>query len=153
MLPMFASSCIKIFTQEYSNVRKQMWLLLLNSYCYINSDIWNLKEIYEIRLLVALCAICWRSWVSGWKLTKSNFTFQIWRMFRRSRRRPKEEWRDRDCQVRRQGSLRPGPAPSRTQSQSTESLASSSLGYDLHHSPIKSQSPINTCCVDNGENS
>ena len=49
--------------------------------------------------------------------------------------------------------VRPGPAPSRTQSQSTESLASSSLGYDLHHSPIKSQSPINTCCVDNGENS
>ena len=107
------------------------------------------KKSRKLLLLVALCAICWRSWVLGLKLPKVNFTFHIWRMFRRSSRRPEEEWSVQDCQHCWQDLLRPGPAPTRTQSQSTESLASSSLGCDLHQSPIKSQDPINTG-VDNG---
>ena len=78
--------------------KKQKLLLIIIYLLFVSIQIFETwKKSNKLRPLVALCSICWRAWVLGLELPKVNFTFQIWRMFRRSRRRPREEWRDRDC--------------------------------------------------------
>ena len=68
--------------QEYSNVGTNV-LFMIIIYCYLFR---YSKLGSKITIHVVLCSICWRAWVLGWKLSKTNFTFWICsRRFWRSR--------------------------------------------------------------------
>ena len=59
--------------QEYSNVGNIVLFVMIIYKLLYHSDIQNLGD-KEFTIHVVLCSICWRAWVLGWKLSKTNFT-------------------------------------------------------------------------------
>ena len=71
--------------QEYRDVCFVMYLYHLD-YLYLYIQIYETLEVKNLPSMLHYVSICWRAWVLGWKLSKTNFTFWICsRRFWRSR--------------------------------------------------------------------
>ena len=69
-------------------IQKRMFCYVFTSFrlLYLYIQIYETSEVKNLPSMLHYVSICWRAWVLGWKLSKTNFTFWIcWRRFWRSR--------------------------------------------------------------------